>query len=294
MTTILVVDDNPLDRAMVGKWIESAGWSAVFAENGRAALEKIERSRPDLVLTDIQMPEMDGLELVRQVKSRFPAIPIVLITAYGSEELAATALQIGASSYVPKRNLDRDLRPALQVVLEAAVSHRERLQLYEFMTLVQTRFTLGYEHAGPRALVSYCQEAMQMLNLGGAGDVLRVGTALSEALRNAVDHGNLELSSSLREADDGSYEALRQRRQLEPPYRDRRVHVETFFSRTEARFTIRDEGPGFDPESLPDPTDPENLLKPSGRGIMLMRTFMDDVTFNERGNEVTLIRHRAV
>jgi anti-sigma regulatory factor (Ser/Thr protein kinase) len=135
---------------------------------------------------------------------------------------------------------------------------------------------------------------MQMLNLGGAGDVLRVGTALSEALRNAVDHGNLELSSSLREADDGSYEALRQRRQLEPPYRDRRVHVETVFSRTEARFTIRDEGPGFDPNSLPDPTDPENLLKPSGRGIMLMRTFMDDVTFNERGNEVTLVRHRAV
>ena len=129
-----------------------------------------------------------------------------------------------------------------------------------------------------------------MMNLCGASDLLRVGTALSEALRNAIDHGNLELSSSLREADDGSYEAMRRRRQQEPPYRDRRVHVETFFSRSEAKIIIRDEGPGFDPQSLPDPTDPENLLKSSGRGIMLMQTFMDDVTFNDRGNEVTLIR----
>jgi anti-sigma regulatory factor (Ser/Thr protein kinase) len=237
---------------------------------------------------------MDGLELVRQIKTRFPAVPVVLITAFGSEELAAAALKVGASSYIPKRDLGRDLKPTLQVVLESAVSHRERLQLFELMTTVQSWFTLGYEHSGPRALVGYCQDLMQMMKLCGEGDLLRVGTALSEALRNAIDHGNLELSSSMREADDGSYEALRQKRQQEPPYRDRRVLVETSISRTEARFVIRDEGPGFDPKSLPDPTDPENLLKASGRGIMLMRTFMDDVSFNDRGNEITLIRRCAV
>jgi anti-sigma regulatory factor (Ser/Thr protein kinase) len=194
---------------------------------------------------------------------------------------------------VTKRNLSRDLRPTLEVVLESAAAHRERVQLFEFIKEARSQFTLGYEPVGPRALVSYCQEMMNLMKLGGPGDLLRVGTALSEALRNAIDHGNLELSSSLREADDGSYEALRQRRQQQPPYRDRRVHVETFVSRREARFVIRDEGPGFDPKSLPDPTDPEHLLKPSGRGIMLMCTFMDDVTFNDRGNEVTLVRHCA-
>jgi anti-sigma regulatory factor (Ser/Thr protein kinase) len=65
-----------------------------------------------------------------------------------------------------------------------------------------------------------------------------------------------------------------------------------FVSRTEAKFVIRDEGPGFDPSTLPDPTDPENLLRPCGRGVMLMRTFMNEVTFNDRGNEVTLIWRR--
>ena len=83
-------------------------------------LKRLERAAPALVLTDIQMPEMDGLELVRQMKSRFPAIPVVLVTAYGSEEVAAIALKVGAASYVPKRNLNRDLVPTLQVVLEAA------------------------------------------------------------------------------------------------------------------------------------------------------------------------------
>ena len=56
---------------------------------------------------------------------------------------------------------------------------------------------------------------------------------------------------------------------------------------------IRDEGPGFDPHTLPDPTDAENLLKPSGRGVMLIRTFMDMVGFNESGNEITMIKRQS-
>ena len=59
------------------------------------------------------------------------------------------------------------------------------------------------------------------------------------------------------------------------------------------QIAIRDEGKGFDPGSLPDPTDPENLIKASGRGLLLMRAFMDDVFHNETGNEVTLIKRQS-
>jgi CheY-like chemotaxis protein len=293
MTTVLVVDDNVLDRKLIGKSVEAAGWSVEFAENGRQAFENLGQQLPDVILTDLQMPEMDGLELVRQTNARFPATPVVLVTAYGSEELAVSALQAGASSYIPKRNLPRDLKRTLEIVLEAAESRRDRLSLLEFMTATQSHFTLGYDKAGPRALVAYCRDALQMMNLCDAAKTRQVGTALNEALRNALDHGNLELDSSLRDADDGSYERLRQQRQQESPYRDRRVQVETRFTRKDATYIIRDEGPGFDSSKLPDPTDPENLLKPSGRGIMLMRTFMEDVVYNNRGNEVTLVTRRA-
>jgi anti-sigma regulatory factor (Ser/Thr protein kinase) len=57
-----------------------------------------------------------------------------------------------------------------------------------------------------------------------------------------------------------------------------------------ARFVIRDEGPGFDPHKVPDPTDPENLERESGRGLLLMRSFMDSVAYNPTGNEVTLVK----
>ena len=56
--------------------------------------------------------------------------------------------------------------------------------------------------------------------------------------------------------------------------------------------TIADDGPGFDVSSLPDPTDPENLIRPSGRGILFMRMFMDDVRYNATGNRVTLVKNR--
>jgi anti-sigma regulatory factor (Ser/Thr protein kinase) len=61
-------------------------------------------------------------------------------------------------------------------------------------------------------------------------------------------------------------------------------------TRADAKFIVRDEGPGFDPHGLPDPTDPANLEKASGRGLLLMRTFMDSVSFNDLGNEVTMVK----
>jgi anti-sigma regulatory factor (Ser/Thr protein kinase) len=61
---------------------------------------------------------------------------------------------------------------------------------------------------------------------------------------------------------------------------------------TAAVFVIRDEGPGFDVATVPDPTDPENFTKPSGRGLLLIRTFMDEVKHNAAGNEITLVRRR--
>ena len=78
----------------------------------------------------------------------------------------------------------------------------------------------------------------------------------------------------------------------EPPYRDRRVEVIARLTKREAVYTIRDEGPGFNPDLLPDPTDPESLMRPYGRGMMLIRTFMDKVWFNDKANEITMVKRK--
>ena len=83
MVKILVVDDAALDRNIARLCIEELGQSVIVAENGRQALKQIDEETPDIVLTDLQMPEMDGLELVQQVRLKNPQIPVVLMTAYG-------------------------------------------------------------------------------------------------------------------------------------------------------------------------------------------------------------------
>ena len=117
---------------------------------------------------------------------------------------------------------------------------------------------------------------------------IRVGIALNEALLNAIQHGNLELSSDLRQEDEQIFRDLGEQRRRQAPYRDRRVYVRATLSRSEAVYVVEDEGPGFDPATLPVPSDPANLERIGGRGLMLIRIFVDEVEHNEKGNRITL------
>ena len=78
------------------------------------------------------------------------------------------------------------------------------------------------------------------------------------------------------------------------PFARRRLTVRARMAPDKAEFVVADEGPGFDPSLLPDPTDPANLECIGGRGLLLIRTFMDDVRFNAAGNRITLIKNRDV
>ena len=98
----------------------------------------------------------------------------------------------------------------------------------------------------------------------------QIGIGVGEAVINAIKHGNKN----------------------DPA---KSVYITAEFSVDETRFTIRDEGEGFDPASVPDPRLDDNRFKPSGRGILLMRHLSDEVVYNEKGNEVTMtIRHEPV
>ncbi len=291
--TLLVVDDNPVDRQLAAGLAEKAlGWQTVPAADGRDALARLADRAPDLVLTDLLMPEMDGLELVEAVRERHPLVPVVLMTAHGSEALALEALERGAAGYVPKDVLERDLVGTLEQVLAAARASQRRLRLLECVERTESLYHLDNDRSLLPVLVMQLQESLVAMKLGDQTDRIRVGIALEEALTNALYHGNLEVSSDLRRHDDQSFYQLAEERRAQPPYRDRRIHVLARLDREQAVFVVRDEGPGFDPAALPDPRDPANLEKQSGRGVFLIRTFMDEVRYNAAGNEVTLVKRR--
>lgn len=294
MPKILVVDDSKMDRLLIGGLLEAeADFEVVYANDGREALAVVEAESPDLVITDLVMPELDGLELVAHMKQRFAGIPTVLVTSQGNEETAVKALQGGAASYVPKAALATDLIETVETVLDAARDERSRFEILSSLITSEYRWQLPNDRSLFGPLIQYLQENLTGFGLCDETERTRLGVALEEALVNAAEHGNLELDSALRQEDRGEYLRIMRERLAHSPYKDRGVYLDATLSREEARFLIRDEGTGFDPDDLPDPTNPENLLKASGRGVMLMRTFMDEVIFNEIGNEVTLVKRRS-
>ena len=302
MAKVLVVDDSAVDRQLVVGLLSKrpgltavekrTGLTATAVGGGREALAAIDRDMPDVVLTDLQMPEMNGLELVEAVKTRHPHLPVILMTAHGSEDIALQALQRGAASYVPKRNLARDLLDTIENTLHAAAAEHDEERVLACLTEAESSFVLDNDVSLVMPLVRHLEQPLKSLKLCNANGLLRTAVSLREALVNAIEHGNLELSSDLRDADEKAYKQLRDQRRGQEPYRSRRIYVQATFTPRQAAYVIRDEGAGFEVAGLPDHKDPAALEKTDHRGLFLIRTFMDQVTHNEKGNQVTMVRHR--
>ena len=113
MTNILVVDDSEFDHAYVKQILKAINriraWTAEYASSGKEALDRLQESKFDLILTDLQMPDMNGLELLRRVQFLDIDIPVVIMTSKGSEELVLDSIRAGAANYVIKKYLQRDL-----------------------------------------------------------------------------------------------------------------------------------------------------------------------------------------
>ncbi|MBI2479342.1 MAG: ATP-binding protein, partial [Planctomycetia bacterium] len=276
------------------RFLEEVGFNIVAVENGRMAIDRIADARPDVVLTDMQMPEMDGLGLVESMTVEYPTIPVIVMTAVGSEAIAVAALQRGAASCVPKQDLTKDLVSTVKNVLSVTRMRRETRTMLDSMRRLEAEYVLSNTLEGLDSLIGYLKEQLRFIRLLGEADILRVGTAVYEALVNAIEHGNLEINSSERDKPSGVYRRMVEDRAAASPFRTRHVYLTTILTRTEATFMIRDQGPGFEPSTLPDPTDPENVGKVNGRGMFLIRTFMDEVRFNETGNEVTMVKRRTL
>jgi len=291
MPNILIADDSSVDRRVAGALLEKAGgWTIQYAINGKDALEKMQNAAFDLVLTDLIMPTMSGLELVAKVRASYPHVPVILMTSRGSEDIAAQALDEGAASYVPKRLLPHRLVETVDRLFRVSQGRRERSPLLGRMTEIACSFVLPNDGKLADLLVAHLQDQVVQMGLCDQTGSMQIGVALQEALTNAIHHGNLEVSSACRETSHTEYHAMIARRSTELPYRDRCVHVSARVTRGEAAFTIRDEGGGFDPSQLPDPREAANLEKASGRGVLLMRSFMDEVHFADKGRSVTLVK----
>jgi len=122
MEKILVIDDEKATLTMFRLFLDAYGYSVFTAENGAEGLEIFKRERPQIVITDIKMPGVDGLNLMRQMKNIDPAVEVVVITGHGDTDLAKQALDRDAADFINK--------PIHKEALDEALNKaRERLDL---------------------------------------------------------------------------------------------------------------------------------------------------------------------
>jgi DNA-binding NtrC family response regulator len=165
-TTVLVVDDSSAARLAVGELLASHDDVKVaYARDGREGLAAIARETPSVILTDLVMPDMEGLELIQEVRIQYPHIPVILMTAFGSEDVAMRALRAGAANYIPKKDLARDLAPTLRHVLAIAGLGRERRRILSSMVRRVSTFVLDNDPELIMPLLKLLQEEIDGMGI---------------------------------------------------------------------------------------------------------------------------------
>jgi anti-sigma regulatory factor (Ser/Thr protein kinase)/CheY-like chemotaxis protein len=288
-----VGDPNALDVARDALIELELGWEVIFANSAFEALDVPAYREVDVILVDLGSPHIEAVEMVESIHGQFPQTPIVIMSAPYAVNTALDCMCKGAMNHFPRDLLDTEPLAVLESLRAAALDHKRRRTVLARLDNVYYEFTLPNDRATVPAVAGRLADAAVETGLCDRAAGTRIGVALEECLLNAIVHGNLEISTDLRQVDESAYEREIEARRTAAPYSTRRVKVTARISHQEGVFDIQDEGPGFDVSKVPDPTDPANLLRLSGRGILLMRSFMTTVHFADRGRRVTLVKRRG-
>lgn len=283
MAPLLVIEDPELDAAILEAWAAPNGFHWLRASNPSSALQRLEQESCALVLAGPKATSNGTPGFLAQVRQQYPQVPVVVLTGDEPDATIQDALRTGIAGCLPRQNISSDLARTLQILLNPATNDGN---------CIRVCYTLDNRPELLPLVVARMRNLLDDWPFTDANEPVRVTVALSEALDNALYHGNLELDSALRQGDGSAWREEGQRRRALPPYRHRKIRFRASIAQDAATFTVSDEGPGFNRSLQIDCTDPENLERCSGRGLMLMRMYMDEVTFNPLGNEVTLLKRR--
>jgi YesN/AraC family two-component response regulator len=292
MLKVLIVDDEKPICDLLSIFVKREGFIPFQAGDGEEGLALFRQEHPPIVLTDARMPRMDGITLIQQVKEEAPETQIALLTGHGDETLAVAALRAGAVDYL-KKPLELD---ELEIVLKkfaAAISAREKsIDDLRTCTALRIHVALGNDLYNLPGVIAYLLHGLKTVL--SKKELTDLQLVLSELLLNAIEHGNLEISGKEKHQAliEDRFASLIEERRADPLREQRRVLVELSFEQRSGEFRcqIRDEGVGFCWQSLPQEIKTEDFVLPHGRGVLLSRLLVDQLMYNDAGNEVTVVK----
>ncbi len=194
MSNILLVEDSATQAMQMKMLLESASHTVTCVDDGTVALERLADGYNELVVTDLELPLLSGLDLIKKMQADFPQIPAVLVTAQGSERLAAEALKHGAAAYVPKSMLTEMLLGTVEDVLGVMRTDRSYAELIDHLTENRLIFDLPCKPDLIEPVIDLTMHMAAGMELLSGTDRHRVSAALRHVLSNSLYRGNLELT----------------------------------------------------------------------------------------------------
>ncbi|MBX3300059.1 MAG: ATP-binding protein [Acidobacteria bacterium] len=256
---ILIIDDHDDLASALSEVFSYAGHIIEVAKDRDSGLRVDNIERFDLVITDL---DVDG----SSVSDRPEPAPNVCLPSAVGDPLAGEhvkAFKICAANYRRDDFDEGELRDLVATVLDYKIRFVDTIEAVAEMH-ESIEFELPSAISTMHVVLDYLMKRVEKLGVIKP-EQSNLFVALDEAFVNAVKHGNKFDSTKL-------------------------VRIAAEISKKEARFTVEDEGEGFDVNKIPDPLDPENLFKASGRGVLFIYNIMDEVIYNDRGNRLTMVK----
>jgi serine/threonine-protein kinase RsbW len=258
---ILIIDDHDDLATSLKEVFSASGHQVKVLDNRRDAVELDDIESYDLVITDL---DVENPSLEQSLNGCGPAcLPKIPAIEAGEH---VKAFKICATNFRRREFDEEELKSFVETILNYKIQFVDKKhfvrQLHEMI-----EFELPSSISPMHSILDYLTRRVEKLGVVRP-EQSNLFVALDEAFVNAVKHGNKFNAEKL-------------------------VRIIAEVSPQEARFTIEDEGEGFDINSIPDPLDPSNLFKASGRGVLFIYNIMDEVKYNERGNRLTMIKRSS-
>lgn len=256
---ILIVDNNDELRVLLEQALGRLGHEVVVMAERKKALRRDDLDSFDLIISDLTEAEVNGQPIGDLQRKH-------LVTPLGEDvagPVIIKAFKMGAANYLRLPYNREELREIVEATLSQKLQYLDDPSI---LTQVHEKieFELPSDLALMNGVLEYLQERVAKLGLIRP-ERSNLFVALDEAFVNAVKHGNKNDPTKL-------------------------LKITAELSPKEAAFTVEDEGEGFDIREIPDPCDPANLFRTSGRGVLLIYNIMDEVEYNAQGNRVKMVK----
>ena len=272
---LLIVDDDPSIHELVQAMLVGANWEAESAAGGEEALARLQSHNYDILLVDILMPGMDGLALLGLLRSRYPDIPVVIMTVKNTPDHVLGSLRRDAAAYLSKPFTREAFLSTLHNALSASVPGDDIKILSDKPNWISLQIRCCIATAD--RLTQFVRELPSDLD---PDEREHVATAFRELLMNAVEHGG----------------------HLDP---EKTVDLSYIRTARTIVYYIRDPGEGFSMDALAHaavantPEDPfrhvelrrQLGIRPGGFGLLMTKSFADELIYSAKGNEVILIKY---